>query len=740
MDTPKPSVSAPTIEAVRKRAGVKFFKRGEEVLAKGLVKGFAVTADGSKASARVAGHGAEDYRVEVGLAPNGSFAHFCTCPVGVQGAFCKHTVAVALAWCGDAGGMASFGEKGPPEQEPKQRPTDFALPQVAEGVRLPMQASSLSPVASPSSLAASPGAPLMPARRLSNYLYCPRLFYLQWVENLFEENEDTAAGDAVHRKADSPTRFNEEKMSALREGLPDGAVIRSLRLENEALGLCGVVDIVEGGPDGSELVDYKRGSPHRFADGTPAVKENDMFQLAAYAMMMLADGAKLAPRAAVYYAAERMRVSFPLGEALFARVRAALAEARAVAASERMPLPLRDDARCSFCSAYPLCLPRETLWWHTLREPVPPQDDRPVLPGFEEYFKRDQVAEVAAPDLTGTPPRPPRLNGEILVVQTAGAQIGQSGGEFTVSVKGDTVRKLPLHQTKAIYLYGAVQMTAQAVQSALEEDVDVAYFSPSGRFLGLLRGLPASGIDARLGQYDRFRNPSQCLRLARTAICAKIHNQRVMLMRNGSPPQVALNELARLRDSLPRVESIEEVMGVEGAAASIYFAHFGGMLKGNDVWAFDTNGRNRRPPRDPVNALLSLAYSMLAKELAGVCHAVGLDPFLGFLHQPRYGRPALALDLMEEFRPLVADSVAVSLVNRGEVDESDFIRSASGTVLNDHGRRAFWEAWFRRLDAEVTHPEFGYRMSYRRMFEVQARQLWRFVRGEAIVYHSFTTR
>jgi CRISPR-associated endonuclease Cas1 len=117
-----------------------------------------------------------------------------------------------------------------------------------------------------------------------------------------------------------------------------------------------------------------------------------------------------------------------------------------------------------------------------------------------------------------------------------------------------------------------------------------------------------------------------------------------------------------------------------------------------------------------------------------------LDPFYGFMHQPRYGRPALALDLMEEFRPLIADSVAISLINRGEVGRTDFLFSASGVALNDRGRRAFWAAYARRLDTEVAHPQFGYKMAYRRMYEVQARQLWRFVRGEANGYQGFTTR
>jgi CRISPR-associated protein Cas1 len=223
-------------------------------------------------------------------------------------------------------------------------------------------------------------------------------------------------------------------------------------------------------------------------------------------------------------------------------------------------------------------------------------------------------------------------------------------------------------------------------------------------------------------------------------IRAKIHNQRVMLMRNGDVPDRVTSLMANFRDSTGSARDLTALLGIEGSAAALYFEQFESMLKQRDDWKFDWRGRNRRPPRDPVNALISLGYSMLAKELTGVCYAVGLDPFLGFMHQPRYGRPALALDLMEEFRPLIADSVAIGLINRAELGPEDFIRSANGTFLNDKGRKPFWEAWFRRLDTEVSHPEFSYKMAYRRMLEVQARQLWRFVRGEALTYHGFVTR
>lgn len=551
------------------------------------------------------------------------------------------------------------------------------------------------------------------------------------------------AGSLTHRNVDAPSRFDEEKQKALAENLPEGAKLRSLRLESEALGLVGMVDLVEGGADGAQIVDYKKGSARRNSEA----REPESFQVAAYAMMLAEQGVKVAG-AVIYYAADKRRVPVELTEGLLARTKQAIADAKALAASGRCPPPLKNDARCLGCSAYPICLPNESHWWAKARKEAAPESQLHF--GFSpaaENQLRDQIlealdfaAESGKKSPTLEPPRPKHDDGEVLVVQTPGAQIGQRGEQLVVSVKGEELRKLPGQQVRAIYRYGAVQITAQATETYLELGIDVAWFSPAGRFIGLLRGLPASGVDARRGQYRLFELPGVRLQLAREVIRAKIHNQRVMLMRNGEVPDRVLSLLAGFRDATESARDLTELLGIEGAAAALYFEQFESMLKQREDWKFDWRGRNRRPPRDPVNALLSLGYSMLAKELTGVCHAVGLDPFLGFMHQPRYGRPALALDLMEEFRPLVADSVAISLINRGELGPEDFIRSANGTFLNDRGRKAFWEAWFRRFDTEVSHPEFSYKMAYRRMLEVQARQLWRFVRGEAVAYHGFTTR
>lgn len=584
----------------------------------------------------------------------------------------------------------------------------------------------------------SEAEPLLPVRRIHNYVYCPRLCYLQWVENLFVENEDTIAGSAAHRNIDRPSSFTDEKKEALSCDLPEGASLRSLHLTSETLRLTGVVDLVEGGSDGGKVVDYKRGSARRDSEtGERLAKEYDAVQVSAYALLLREAGYTI-NSASIYYASDKRHVPVELTTELEAYTIKTIKDVRRCAKSNKLPPPLEHDYRCSYCSAYPVCLPRESAWWAGPKSPEKHEDIQLSL-SFS-VPEDENSADTNTESNRFLPPRPERLEGEILVVQTPGTQVGQRGGEFVVSHRKEKLRKLPIQQVRSIYLYGAVQLTAQAIQTCLEEHITVGYFSPAGRYIGALQGLPTSGVNARLGQYHLFHQEKYQVMLAGECIRSKIRNQRVMLMRNGSPEKTKVKSLARAAQRASLAKSLNEVRGIEGAAAALYFKEFDSMLRVRLGERFEFKKRNRRPPCDPVNALLSLGYSVLAKELAGICHIVGLDPFYGFFHQHRYGRPALALDLMEEFRPLIADSVAISLLNRGELNKGDFIFSSRGVSLNDHGRRSFWEAWFRRLDTEVTHPQFKYRMSYRRMMEVQVRQLWRFARGEASGYYGFTTR
>jgi CRISPR-associated protein Cas1 len=272
----------------------------------------------------------------------------------------------------------------------------------------------------------------------------------------------------------------------------------------------------------------------------------------------------------------------------------------------------------------------------------------------------------------------------------------------------------------------------------------VSYLSSGGWLYGITRGMDHKHIELRRLQFGAAADPARCLALARRFTTVKIRNGRTMVRRNADPAPVhAIDRMKQLIDAAESAGSLESLLGIEGTAARIYFDAFATMLhppEDTDRLAFDFDGRNRRPPRDPINALLSFGYAMLTKDVAVALIAVGFDPYLGFYHQPRYGRPALALDLMEEFRPLIVDSVVLSAVNTGAIKRGDFVSRGGAVALTPAGRSAFLRAYERRMDELVSHPVFGYRISYRRVLEVQVRLLARHLSGELPAYPPFATR
>jgi CRISPR-associated protein Cas1 len=274
-------------------------------------------------------------------------------------------------------------------------------------------------------------------------------------------------------------------------------------------------------------------------------------------------------------------------------------------------------------------------------------------------------------------------------------------------------------------------------------DVPICWFTSGGWFAGMATGLASKHVELRRQQV-LVADTDRALHLATTVIEGKIRNTRTLLMRNARPrPKAALAQLKELARKAGGATSIPSLLGVEGAAARIYFEHLPTMLRSpgtlpGDPFTFD--GRNRRPPKDPVNALLSFSYALLTKDLTATLTTVGFDPYLGFLHRPRFGRPALALDLAEEFRPVIAESVVITAVNNGEVKASDFVTRAGGVALTPDGRRAVLGAYERRLSHEIRHPLFGYTITYRRTLEVQARLLGAYLLGEVPAYEPFKTR
>jgi CRISPR-associated protein Cas1 len=337
---------------------------------------------------------------------------------------------------------------------------------------------------------------------------------------------------------------------------------------------------------------------------------------------------------------------------------------------------------------------------------------------------------------------PPNDDRRSLYVKAHGATVGLAGGELEVRQRDAEKVTVRLQDTSHVSLFGNVQITAGALKALCDHGIGVSYFSYGGWHFASLNGYPTASVHNRIAQFRAFFEPERRLPLARQFIKAKILNCRTLLRRNSEEGEDAVLALLKKgADDAGVAESLESLLGVEGLAARTYFEGYARILQGKDgVNRFELSGRNRRPPRDPVNALLSFAYALLVKDCRIAVGAAGLDPMVGLLHQPRPGRPAMALDLMEEFRPLIADSSVLTAINTGAVTGDDFVRGAGRVALSDGGRKAFLGAYERRMEQEIQHPIFGYRVSYRQVLEIQARLLARTLTGEIETYPAFLTR
>jgi CRISPR-associated protein Cas1 len=586
---------------------------------------------------------------------------------------------------------------------------------------------------------------------INEVLYCERLMYIEWVQGDFADNAFTVEGRLVHRRADVPSgklppSGKGEGVSGPEQGDDDESpdpgpppyTARSVWLSAESIGITAKIDVVEGSAEGTVVpIEYKRGKAPDVADGAYLPERA---QLCAQVMVLREHGYRC-DEAAIYFAGSRRRVSIVIDEALVSKVHRAVDRARELASRPEPPAPLQDDARCNGCSLVGICLPDET---NLLRRMAGASlDSGPVAQSDPlDVSEGDPWGLVGVPDEGIRRLHAARDESVPLYVQEQGARVGLDAHELIIrSRNGATTARLA--HTSQVCLYGNIQISTQAMRALLDRGIPLSLFSYGGWFLGRMCGPEPKNVDLRIAQYRAATDAGACLRIARGLVVGKIKNSRTMLRRNhGSPDPVALFELEQLARKASEAERLDELLGLEGTAARTYFGEFTGMLKGEAarVGAFDLDGRNRRPPRDPINALLSYSYSLLTKDFTVTLGAVGLDPMLGFYHQPRFGRPALALDLMEEFRPLVADSMVIGVLNNGVIDPSDFVTNGAAVSLVPAARRKVLLAYERRMDQLVTHPVFGYRISYRRVLEVQARLLGRVMLGEIETYPSFRTR
>ena len=552
---------------------------------------------------------------------------------------------------------------------------------------------------------------LLPARMLNEFTYCPRLFYLEWVQGEFVDSADTLDGHRVHRKVDK-----EKGAAPAPEEWTEGLKVRAraVSLSSERIGMVAKLDLLEDEEGKVCPVDYKRGHGPEGGDG---LWDADRIQLGVQ-IVLLRDSGYPCERGYVYYAETKKRVSLDWSGELNLLIVKTVTEARQTASGPSIPPPLVDSPKCPRCSLVGICLPDEVR----------------MLSEDSQRTTTVEVRQLLAPRDDALP----------LYVQAQGAMVGKSGEVLEIRQRDEKLVTARLLEVSQVCLFGSVMVTAGALHELLERGIPVCHFSHGGWFYGITHGFSHKNIQLRLDQFRVAEDPSRSISIAKEMVGGKIRNCRTLLRRNHEGDvNAALEELARLLDLVESATTAETLLAMEGAAAKTYFAHFGGMLKTKDGEAdvsFDFGSRNRRPPTDPVNALLSFLYAILAKDVTVTLQSVGFDPMLGFFHRPRYGRPSLALDLMEEFRPLIVDSIVISLINSREVVPSDFVRRAGAVAMNGDGRKKVLGAYERRMGTEVIHPIFGYTLSYRRVLEVQARLLSRHVMGEVPVYQPFCTR
>lgn len=535
---------------------------------------------------------------------------------------------------------------------------------------------------STSHAATSPGAgePIT-IGMVAHYVFCPRRAWLE-ANGEQTDTQQIAIGLAAHRKTDDVSRSG-------------GPRTRAVDVVNEDWGYrgrCDTVTRVDGGA--IEVVEYKSTPVRRRAELTEAMRMQVALQVAALRSM-----GYLVAAQTVYFTEHQQRVPVPLHDADFVTARELVDRTRDVLDSTQAPPVLEDDRRCTRCSHAAVCMP----------------DERPM----RTVTRRIQVAD---PDA------------QVVHLTVPGSRAFLRRGRLEV-VKGDeSLASIPLERIQGLIVHGNVDLSSALTREMLWRSLTVVWCSSSGRVIGWAN--PGDGPNGAARVRQHVAAATGRLDLSRQFVAAKISNQATMLRRNGRVPDV-VTALRRLAARARLATSNPELFGIEGDAAALYFGGFGTMLRGENL---TMTVRTRRPAVDPVNAALNFAYALLLTDIIRAVVSCGLDAHAGFLHSSNRNKPALALDLCEEFRPLVADSVVVRAFNNGEIAPSGFSNVLGTCAMRPDARKALIGAYEQRVQSTFRHPVFGYEVSWRRAMEVQARLILGVLDGTQEKYIGITTR
>ncbi|HET8909991.1 MAG TPA: type I-D CRISPR-associated endonuclease Cas1d [Ktedonobacteraceae bacterium] len=335
-------------------------------------------------------------------------------------------------------------------------------------------------------------------------------------------------------------------------------------------------------------------------------------------------------------------------------------------------------------------------------------------------------------------------------------QIPERRGENGLILAPASKRRIPLIKVEDVVVMGEVTLTSSALHMLLKRNIEIHFLNALGQFQGRLSPALSKNSLLRLAQHRTHNDIRKRCELARRFVIGKLSNQRTMLQRYNrrlADPELQqqieqmarhiqrLNELLPEDDNAPLLSSgdtgidgtlLETILGLEGAGSAAYFRCFGKLFSDRQQWSFE--GRVKRPPTDPINALLSYGYSLLTGQVSSIVQMVGFDSYVGYLHSSVYGRPALALDLVEEFRPVIVDSVVLTLLNNRMLTKEDFLVELGAYRLKKEPRKIFLTRFEERLNEEITHPTFGYKKKYRHCIELQARLVAKYLTNEIDTY------
>jgi len=337
----------------------------------------------------------------------------------------------------------------------------------------------------------------------------------------------------------------------------------------------------------------------------------------------------------------------------------------------------------------------------------------------------------------------------ILYLTEQGLKITRESQRLLVTSRGNLIQEVRLKDLEQLVIMGRIELTTPAIQALLKRDVDIHFLTSTGQYLGRLSPIRGKNIELRLAQFRAFEDKNKRLALARAFVAGKIENQRRLLRRHNKSlhePEIsgAILSLANKEKESHQASSVERLLGIEGQAANIYFGQFSRLL-GSDEFTFKR--RERRPPPDPINALLSLGYTILMSRILGMVERASLDSYLGFLHSPDYGRPSLVLDLMEELRPTLVDALVIRLVNWGTITLEDFTQAPQpgeereeGSYpirLTKKGLRKFIQQFHSKCNETALYPPQNIRLSYKDIILQQIWRLQRVLKGEEEKYRAF---